>query len=111
MPDTKELIRPDDTVIDRVKPKREEKVERPKLYKVLLVNDHTTPFELVVSVLEKVFGVGREKAIQIMWAAHTQGICVVAVFTRDIAETKSDEGRDMALAKGHNLVFDVEPEE
>jgi ATP-dependent Clp protease adaptor protein ClpS len=101
MPDTDLAIRP------QTKPK----VERPKLYKVILVNDDYTPFELVVHVLTAVFKTGQEKAIQIMMTAHQKGSCVVAVFSRDIAETKVQEATDLAKSQEAALQFTIEPEE
>jgi ATP-dependent Clp protease adaptor protein ClpS len=36
---------------------------------------------------------------------------VVAVFTKDVAETKATEANDMAKAAGFPLMFTTEPEE
>jgi ATP-dependent Clp protease adaptor protein ClpS len=43
--------------------------------------------------------------------AHRLGACVVAVFTRDVAESKATRATDMAREKGHPLTFTTEPEE
>jgi len=64
------------------------KLKRPPLYKVLLINDDYTPMEFVVDILQKIFGMDREKATQIMLHVHTRGVGVCGVFSRDIAETK-----------------------
>ncbi|TIU28944.1 MAG: ATP-dependent Clp protease adaptor ClpS, partial [Mesorhizobium sp.] len=63
------------------------KTERPKLYKVILVNDDFTPREFVVTVLKGEFKLSEDQAHRVMITAHTRGVCVVAVFTRDVAET------------------------
>lgn len=89
----------------------EPKVERPKLYKVLLLNDDYTPREFVVVVLQAVFRIGPETGYRIMMTAHRMGSCVVAVYTRDIAETKSKEATDLAKEAGYPLMFTAEPEE
>lgn len=86
-------------------------VERPKLYKVILFNDDYTPRDFVVLVLSVVFRTGEEAARQIMLTAHMKGSCVVAVYTRDIAETKVKESMDMAKDAGFPLMFTAEPEE
>ena len=65
------------------------KVERPRMHKVILVNDDFTPREFGVGVLKQVFGMGPERAYGVMMTAHQKGVCVVAVYTRDIAETKA----------------------
>ena len=44
-------------------------------------------------------------------AAHRRGVCVVAVFTKDVAETKATRATDAGRAKGYPLLFTTEPEE
>lgn len=87
------------------------KTERPKLHKVILVNDDFTPREFVVRVLKAEFGVGDDLAHKIMITAHQKGVCVVAVFTRDVAETKATRATDAGKAAGFPLLFTTEPEE
>lgn len=87
------------------------KVEKPKLYKVLLYNDDYTPREFVVMVLQYVFRTGTSAAETIMLTAHMKGSCVVSVYTKDIAETKVKEAMDMAKDAGFPLMFTAEPEE
>jgi ATP-dependent Clp protease adaptor protein ClpS len=87
------------------------KVERPKLYKVILFNDDFTPREFVVMVLKYVFKTGADAARKIMLTAHMKGSCVVAVYTRDIAETKVKEAMDLAREGEYPLLFTAEPEE
>ena len=72
------------------------KVERPKLHKVILVNDDFTPREFVTLVLKAEFRLNEAKARQIMMTAHKRGVCVVSVFTREIAEEKATAGTDAA---------------
>lgn len=93
----------------RVKTRR--KVERPKLHKVILVNDDFTPREFVVQVLKAEFRTTEDEAYRIMITAHQRGVCVVAVFTRDIAETKATRATDAGKAAGYPLLFATEPEE
>jgi ATP-dependent Clp protease adaptor protein ClpS len=87
------------------------KVERPKLWKVILINDDFTPREFVVTVLKLVFRMGEEKANAVMLTAHRRGVCVIAVYAKDIAETKANEAMDLAKSKGFPLAFSTEPEE
>ncbi|MGF9691827.1 ATP-dependent Clp protease adapter ClpS [Rhizobium sp. 0TCS1.26] len=87
------------------------KVERPKLYKVLLHNDDYTPREFVVLVLKVVFRMGPEASQRVMMTAHKMGSCVVVVCTKDIAETKVSEAMDLAKEAGLPLMFTAEPEE
>lgn len=87
------------------------KTERPKLYKVILLNDDFTPREFVVTVLKGIFRLGEDQALRVMMTAHRKGSCVVAVFTRDVAETKAKEGTDAGRRRGYPLFFSAEPEE
>ena len=91
----------------KVKPK----TERPKLYKVILLNDDYTPREFVVKVLEAVFRMNESQAYRVMMVAHTRGACVIAVYTRDVAETKAKEATELGKQKGYPLFFTTEPEE
>src|ERR1041385_2086728 len=90
----------------RTKPK----VERPKLWKVILLNDDYTPREFVVMVLKAVFRMNEEQAYIVMLTAHQRGACVIAVFTKDVAETKAKEATDLGKEAGYPLFFTTEPE-
>lgn len=100
---------PDTTTIPTLKP--ELKVERPKLHKVLLVNDDFTPRTFVVTVLRAEFQLNDGQAQRVMMTAHRRGVCVVAVFTRDVAEEKATAATEMGRKKGYPLLFTTEPEE
>jgi ATP-dependent Clp protease adaptor protein ClpS len=91
--------------------KDEIKVERPRLHKVILINDDYTPREFVVLVLKSVFRMNESQAMQVMITAHKRGACVVAVFTKDVAETKATTATDLGRGKGYPLLFTTEPEE
>ena len=87
------------------------KTERPRLHKVILVNDDYTPREFVVSVLEAEFRMNQEQAYRVMMTAHKRGVCVVAVYAQDIAETKATRATEAGRSKGYPLLFTTEPEE
>jgi ATP-dependent Clp protease adaptor protein ClpS len=85
--------------------------ERPRLHKVILLNDDYTPREFVVKVLKAEFRMGEEQARRVMMTAHRRGACVVAVFTKDVAEAKATRATEAARKKGYPLLFTTEPEE
>jgi ATP-dependent Clp protease adaptor protein ClpS len=87
------------------------KVERPRLHKVILLNDDYTPREFVILVLKAEFRMTEDQAYKVMITAHRKGACVVAVFTRDVAETKATRATEAGRAKGYPLMFTTEPEE
>jgi ATP-dependent Clp protease adaptor protein ClpS len=87
------------------------KTERPRLHKVILVNDDFTPREFVVTVLKGEFRMSEDQAYRVMITAHRLGVCVVAVYTKDVAETKATRATDAGRSKGYPLLFTTEPEE
>jgi ATP-dependent Clp protease adaptor protein ClpS len=87
------------------------KTERPRLHKVILVNDDYTPREFVVSILKAEFRMNEDQAYRVMITAHRRGVCVVAVYAKDVAETKATRATDAGRSKGYPLLFTTEPEE
>jgi ATP-dependent Clp protease adaptor protein ClpS len=83
---------------------------RPKPYKVILLNDDYTPRQFVVGVLRAVFRMTGDQARGVMLTAHMRGVCVVAVYTREIAETKATQAIELAAREGYPLRFTTEPE-
>jgi len=81
------------------------KTQRPPLYKVILLNDDYTPREFVVLVLKAVFRMNADQARRVMITAHTKGVCVIAVYTRDVAETKAKEATELGKSKGLSAVL------
>jgi ATP-dependent Clp protease adaptor protein ClpS len=94
-----------------LKPRSKTKTQRPKLYKVILLNDDYTPREFVVQVLKAVFRMDAGTAMRVMLTAHRRGACVIAVYTQDVAETKAKEATELGKANGYPLFFTTEPEE
>jgi ATP-dependent Clp protease adaptor protein ClpS len=85
--------------------------KRPHLHKVILINDDYTPREFVVVVLKAEFRLSGSQAQRIMMTAHRRGVCVVAVYTKDIAETKATRATEAGRKHGYPLLFTTEPEE
>ena len=84
------------------------KLKKPSLYKVVMLNDDYTPMEFVVQVLEKFFGMNREKATRIMLEIHTSGKAVCGIYTQDVAETKADQVNQYAQENEHPLLCEIE---
>ena len=95
-----------------VKPrtKTKAKTHRPPLWKVILLNDDYTPREFVVQVLKAVFRMNESHRPSGLGSAAYAGACVIAVYTRDVAETKAKEATEMGRAKGYPLYFTTEKE-
>ncbi len=97
--------------VTKVRTRTETKVQRPRLHKVLLFNDDYTPRDFVVEVLKAVFRLNELQALNVMLTAHKKGVCVVAVFAQDVAETKAARATEAGAARGYPLRFGTEPEE
>src|ERR1700693_5538087 len=102
---------PTPNVTTKLRTKVQLKTERPRLHKVILVNDDFTPREFVVIVLKAEFRMSEDQALRVMMTAHRRGACVVAVYTKDVAEAKATNATDAGRRKGYPLLFTTEPEE
>ncbi len=83
-------------------------VEMPRLYRVLMHNDHFTTMDFVVEMLMRFFNKGEEEAVRIMLDVHKKGIGMCGVYTYDIAQTKISQVADSAKSKGYPLMCSME---
>jgi ATP-dependent Clp protease adaptor protein ClpS len=90
--------------------RNEQKLERPRMWRVLLHNDDYTTQEFVVWVLETVFRKARAEAFTIMMSVHRSGLGVAGVYTHDVAETKLKTTQQMAEEQEFPLLVTMEPE-
>lgn len=84
------------------------KLQKPPLYKVVLINDDYTPMDFVVEVLCSFFSMNVESATQIMLKVHTEGKGVCGVFGKDVAETKAAQVNEYARECEQPLLCSVE---
>jgi ATP-dependent Clp protease adaptor protein ClpS len=89
----------DDTLLEA----QRSKLRPPPMFKVMLLNDDYTPMEFVVVVLQKFFGMTRERATQVMLKVHREGIGVCGVYPHDIASTKVQQVAAYARRHQHPL--------
>lgn len=88
----------------------DERVERPKLWRVLLHNDDFTTQDFVVWVLETVFRKAAADARAIMLHVHHAGVGIAGLYTRDVAETKQQAAQRLAEQHEFPLLVTLEPE-
>ena len=93
-----------DLAVQEAKPK----LNKPPLYKVVLINDDFTPMDFVIEVLTQFFSMPEEKATQVMLHVHTRGIGVCGVFSKDVAETKVQIVNDYSREHQHPLLCSME---
>lgn len=95
-------------VVTRTKPKQETK--KPKLYKVVLHNDHYTTMEFVVAILMTVFHKSETESTTIMLHIHRNGMGVAGLYPHDIAEAKVKKVTHLARESQFPLLCTAEPE-
>jgi ATP-dependent Clp protease adaptor protein ClpS len=86
------------------------KLEKPKLYKVLLHNDDFTTMEFVVFVLQYVFNREDADAFTIMLKVHTEGVGIAGIYPYEVAKMKSEKAINLAKAREFPLLCTVEEE-
>lgn len=86
------------------------RTRKPPFYKVLLLNDDFTPMDFVVLVLKQLFHKSHEDALRIMLEVHNRGSGVCGIYTRDVAETKSEQVISAARINDYPLQCVVEKE-
>ena len=91
--------------------RRKQRLEPPRMYQVVMLNDDFTPMEFVIVVLQEFFGKDRETATQIMLKIHLDGRGVCGVYSRDVAATKVEQVLQAAQKAGHPLQATFEPVE
>ena len=88
----------------------EQKLERPRMWRVLLHNDDYTTQEFVVWVLETIFHKEAGEAFDIMMSVHRTGMGIAGVYTHDIAQTKVKTTRQLAEEHEFPLLVTMEAE-
>ncbi|MDX9745571.1 MAG: ATP-dependent Clp protease adapter ClpS [Syntrophales bacterium] len=85
-------------------------LRQPKMYRVILHNDHYTTMDFVVDVLVKVFHKPAVEATKIMLDVHRRGRGVCGTYTYDIAVTKINRVQTMARMREYPLRCTMEEE-
>lgn len=106
MSDSNQIQKSDGVAIQEAKPQ----VKKPRLFRVILLNDDYTPMEFVVLILQRFFQLDRERAVRVMLNVHTKGAGVCGVYPAEIAESKVRQVLDFARENEHPLQCTMEPE-
>lgn len=84
------------------------KLQPPKMYKVMLLNDDFTPMDFVITVLQRFFSLDTEQATRIMLKVHNEGRGICGVYSRDVAATKVEQVSNFARQHQHPLACVME---
>jgi len=100
-----------ETVEDvKIDEKIEQKIGIPPKYKVIVLNDDTTPMDWVIGILADVFKHSEETAKKLTLTIHTEGSAVAGIYTFEVAEQKSVEAVNLSREHGFPLSFRLEQE-
>lgn len=86
------------------------KLEKPKLFKVLLHNDDFTTMDFVVWVLEYVFMRDAAEAMIVMLKVHNEGVGVAGIYPYEVATMKAEKAMNLAKAREYPFLCTVEEE-
>ena len=84
--------------------------ERDRPYRVIIENDDVTPMEFVVFVLTTIFALDIDRAVTVMYEAHSHGEAVVCVLPYQEATDAVYRAHEFARSNGYPLRFYLEPE-
>jgi ATP-dependent Clp protease adaptor protein ClpS len=101
---------PDSDLDGAVLTEKKTRIEKPRLFKVILHNDDFTTMEFVVWVLTHVFHRPEVEAFDIMLKVHNEGIGIAGVYPYEVATMKSDKAMNLARARQYPLLCTVEEE-
>lgn len=88
----------------------ETKLEKPKMYKVVLHNDDFTTMDFVVFVLKTVFNRSYAESLMIMLKVHNEGVGIAGVYSHEIATMKAEKAMNLARTHEYPLLCTVEEE-
>ena len=88
--------------------KIKQKVQEPKQWRVILLNDDHTPMDFVIDLLMEIFDHTYDQAETIMLQVHELGSGIAGIYSFEIAETKAVEATNIARAANFPLQIKIE---
>lgn len=86
-------------------------IDPPKMWKVIMLNDSTTPMEFVMELLMKIFKHDENKSRELTLEIHNTGSSVVGVYAHEIAEQKALDATQISRSNNFPLMIRLEAEE
>ncbi|HEB9319558.1 TPA: ATP-dependent Clp protease adaptor ClpS [Campylobacter coli] len=86
------------------------KLQEPKMFRVVLLNDDVTTMDFVIEILMNIFHHDFETASKIMLEVHLNGSGICGVYTQEIALSKQKKVSDAAKLANFPLQTRVEEE-
>ena len=97
-------------VVPKIIPISVPETELEPMYRVIIHNDDVTPMDFVVAILERIFFVSGQAAVEIMYAAHYSGAAYVQSLPKSEAQSRIGRAHFAAGLDGYPLHFSMEPE-
>lgn len=88
--------------------KPKQKLQAPRMYNVVLLNDDFTPMDFVAFLLTKIFHKSHQEAELVTMEIHHKGKGIAGTYTHEVAEQKLIETMGMAKLEQHPLQGKIE---
>lgn len=85
-------------------------ITEPKQWKVILLNDDSTPMDFVVGILVEIFKHNLDSANGVMMQVHETGSGIAGIYSFEIGEAKAVEATNQARTNGFPLQIKLEEE-
>lgn len=85
-------------------------LEWPGMWKVVVVNDNTTPMDFVIALLKHVFHHDEITAKSITMKVHEEGSGIAGIYPYEIAEQKGVEATQISRNNNYPLQIRIEEE-
>ena len=87
------------------------RVEEPKRWKVIVLNDDHTPIDFVITMLVDVFRHSESSAYDVTMQVHETGSGIAGIYDFEIAEVKAIDATKLARENGFPLQIKIEMED
>lgn len=96
-----------DTIDGKIKPKNISKLDKPKKFSVVILDDDFSSFDTVQEICENIFHLTDDDATSITLEVHLTGKSVVGTYALDIAETLRSNAMNYAKSKEEPLRLEL----
>jgi ATP-dependent Clp protease adaptor protein ClpS len=94
----------------KIDEKIKKEAKEPSKYKVVMLNDETTPMEWVIGILTTIFNHSQETAEKLTLQIHSEGSGIAGIYTYEIAEQKAVETVNASRDRGFPLQVRIDTE-
>mgnify|MGYP001098323734 CR=1 FL=1 len=95
---------------EKIEEKLSRKLDEPGKFKVVLLNDDSTPMEWVIEVLVSIFKHSETQAKDITLQIHNEGSGIAGIYVYEIAEQKAIEATNSSRDRGFPLQLRIDKE-